>query len=203
MAGLPVSEHTPRTTSRRLPDATQLQVPIELESRGRRPRHARARRIALVTVALLLVLTLAGQYLWYNRHTLQERPGMRALLTRLCLHVDCGLRSRTDLNALRTRQLVVSSHPQAGNALQVRFTFRNTAAFEQPFPAVELTFLNDRKRPVATRRFSPREYLPAGLARFTHMPVDTPVQGELAILDPGDEAVHYRLHYHPAASVAE
>lgn len=183
-----------------LPDATQLQAPIELDT-YRRPRHSRLRRVALFSLALLLALGLAGQYIWYNRDTLQQSPRMRTLLIRLCMQVDCRLLALEDLDALRTQQLVVASHPLAEDALQVRFTFRNTAAFEQPFPGVELTFLDARDHPVATRRFSPREYLPQGLSQFTHMPVDTLVQGELAILDPGDDAVDYRLYYHPAASV--
>lgn len=194
------SDEKPAATFPTLPDATQLQATIELDA-YRRPRHSRLRSVALFSLALLLALGLTGQYVWYNRDTLQQRPGMRALLTRFCMQIDCRLPAREDLEALRTQQLVVASHPQAEDALQVRFTFRNTAAFEQPFPGVELTFLDARDQPVATGRFSPREYLPQGLSQFTHMPVETPVQGELAIHDPGEDAVDYRLYYHPAASV--
>jgi len=48
---------------------------------------------------------------------------------------------------------------------------------------------------VALREFTPEEYLDSGLRDITQMPVMAPVQIDLALMDPGNDAVNYTLAF--------
>jgi hypothetical protein len=48
---------------------------------------------------------------------------------------------------------------------------------------------------VALREFKPEEYLDSGLRDIMQMPVMAPVQIDLALMDPGNDAVNYTLAF--------
>ena len=168
-----------------------LSSPVELDLTDSRARGYR--RLSMLPLALFLMAALAAQYVGYNFADLQHHPRMRTLLTWWCVWGECAAPLRQDISALRSDQLVVRSHPEVAEALQVSFIFRNTATFEQSFPLVELNFTDRENRPVANRVFTPEEYLPEALQQYNTMPVNTPVQAELVLVDPGTEAVNYNL----------
>ncbi|HCI87376.1 MAG TPA: hypothetical protein DHV53_01880 [Gammaproteobacteria bacterium] len=77
----------------------------------------------------------------------------------------------------------------------VNIEMRNTAPFEQPFPIMVLGFNTASNDLVALREFKPEEYLDSGLRDITQMPVMAPVQIDLALMDPGNDAVNYTLAF--------
>jgi hypothetical protein len=77
----------------------------------------------------------------------------------------------------------------------VNTIIRNTAAFDQPFPLLILSFNSAANNVIALREFSPSEYLESGLRSVQSMPPTTPIQIGLAIMDPGPEAVNYTLAF--------
>ncbi len=86
---------------------------------------------------------------------------------------------------------MVRSHPELDNALIVDSILLNNAPFEQPFPHFTLSFSDLDGKPLAWRRFTPREYLGGELAGAALMPRGQPVHISLEIEDPGPEAVNY------------
>ena len=93
---------------------------------------------------------------------------------------------------------MVRSHPDYANALIVDAILFNEARYPQPFPELELSFSALNGAPVASRRFSPAEYLRGDLINMDTMPVNTPLHISLEIVDPGEQAVNYNLRLLPA-----
>jgi predicted Zn finger-like uncharacterized protein len=151
------------------------------------------RRLWIWPALGLLVLVLAGQFLWLRFDELARDPGWRPLYARLCGVFRCELPVLRDLERLRTRNLVVRSHPDDGGRLLVQAMLVNEAEHPQPFPVLELRFSAANGVLVAGHRFQPAEYLAGDALGLAQMPARTPVQIALEVPDPGEEAVNYQL----------
>lgn len=143
--------------------------------------------------AVLLALLLAVELVWLNFDALAEAPATRPLASALCGFLGCELATRRDIEAIRSRRLVVRSHPERTNGLRVDAVIVNRAPWPQAFPDVELRFSDIGGRLVAARRFAPGEYLAGELAGRREMPVAAPVQISIDLLDPGPGAVNYEM----------
>ena len=141
------------------------------------------------------VVALVAQVLWFQFETWARDPVMRPLYGGVCQLLGCELPTLRDIESMLSQNLVVRSHPEVANALLVDAIIVNQAAFVQPFPVLELRFTSLNGNLVAGRRFRPEEYLAGELDGATTMQVQTPIHVELAIEDPGDEAVNYFLSF--------
>jgi predicted Zn finger-like uncharacterized protein len=171
--------------------------PLELE--WQQPSIINAHKILLYGAALLLSLGLMMQYVWYNFDTLSQDVTTRALMQRACALLPCTLSPLIDIRAIRSDNLMVRSHPEIANALSVNLTFHNGARYPQPYPLLDLRFLNVNNELLAARQFTPQEYLGAAFSAQDLMPPHAPVQVALEILDPGSEAINYEVSFSPAA----
>jgi len=88
----------------------------------------------------------------------------------------------------------VNSPPPARNARLFSTTLINTANFTQPFPLLTVGFSDINGKPLAQRRFTPREYLSNSIDLAAGMEPDLPVRVELELVDPGKAAVNYEFH---------
>lgn len=149
------------------------------------------------TLSAVFLLALLGQYMAAHIDTLARDPAWRGMYEVACGAVGCALPGDSDVRRIQGANLVVRSHPAAGNALVVDAVIYNRASFEQPFPRIELAFSDTQGTPVAGRVFAPEEYLKGELAETRVMPVDTPIHLSLEILDPGPDAVNYELRFLP------
>ncbi|HTQ99369.1 MAG TPA: DUF3426 domain-containing protein, partial [Candidatus Acidoferrum sp.] len=66
----------------------------------------------------------------------------------------------------------------------------------QTFPNLELDFSDPTNKLMANRLFTPQEYLPAELQQVDKMPAKSSVQVQLELVDPGSEAVNYKVVLH-------
>ncbi len=165
--------------------------PVELQGRG--PQWSRLQHNTMIAASTVLLLTLAGQYFWFNLDSLVLSRRMPAVTGYLCQLRTCPDRNAIDLSTLVTEELVVRSHPERQDALQVDFIFRNDNTREQRFPLVELNFTNIDGDVIANRIFATTEYLPPEMQLFTHMPAHSSIQVSLELVDPGAEATGYFL----------
>lgn len=149
-------------------------------------------------LSVLALVVLVGQYAYFNFDDLARSPQWRPLYQQACGVLGCRLPNRTDISKLRGANLVVRSHPDYANALIVDAILFNEARYPQPFPELELSFSALNGDPVASRRFSPAEYLRGDLTNMEAMPVNTPLHVSLEIVDPGEQAVNYNLRLLPA-----
>lgn len=162
------------------------------------PQNHTGRTVLMALGALLLILTLAGQYLYFNRDSAARNPQLRPLLDRICNVMGCQLPSQVNLDAIAGTNLVVRSHPHEPNALVIDAIIKNKAGFPQPFPAVLLSFDDLNGNPIARREFQPREYIHDPTIDLQQMPPDTPIHLTLEIVDPGRDAVNYQIQFRAA-----
>lgn len=171
---------------------SQVLPPVELL--GGRERQW-GRRLLLTIACLFLALALAAQYLWQSLPIYSRTAEWRPLYEFGCRFIACELPVYTEISAIRSDNLVVRSHPTVANALAVSLSFRNTARFPQPFPVLILSFNSPTNAIIALREFAPAEYLDAGLRELQLMPVMSPVQVEIDVMDPGADAVNYTVAF--------
>lgn len=164
------------------------------EEPERRPLKA----ALMVLGSLLLLLVLAGQYVYFNFSDVSRNPSLRPWLELLCKQAGCALPGQVDLTRLSSSNLVVRSHPHERNALVVDAIIKNTADFEQPFPVIQLNFADLNNTPLAHRQFQPREYITDTSIDIQRMPPNTPIHLTLEIVDPGKQAVNYQLEFLPS-----
>lgn len=151
------------------------------------------RRLLWPLLALVALLCLLAQVAWLEFDRLSRIEPYRSAYSVACRVIGCELPELLDRQQIQTSNLLVRSHPELVDALQVDVILQNNASFEQTFPVLELTFTNLRSEPVATRRLDPTDYLGGELAGRNKMPVRQPIHIALEIADPGSEAVSYHI----------
>lgn len=166
--------------------------PVELIS-GRESQWGK--RIALFFVGVLLAAVLAAQFLWQRLPIYSRTAQWRPVYEFACQFIACELPVYSEISAIRSDNIVVRSHPTSANALSVSLSFRNTARFPQPFPVLILSFNSATNAVIALREFAPEEYLDINLRDLTMMPVMSPLQIELNVMDPGVDAVNYTVAF--------
>ena len=142
-------------------------------------------------INVVLILTLAGQYAYYNRDELAQYPELQPWLAQLCTVMACDTPLRREVSRIALTKRVVESHPSRPNALLIDATLVNQADFPQPYPLLEIRFSDLNNQLVAGRRFRPSEYLPPGTPLEKGMPPHQPVHIVLEIVDPGKDAVSF------------
>lgn len=206
------STETSRDSARRLyeesrPDVGQdkgsehLDLPPALLSA---PRTRMARKplrrglVAQAAFAAAIVLLLGGilvqAFIFFRGEIAVAWPGSRGAMDRICRVIGCT----NPLPRLTDKLVIESSDLQAldparPNRVVLMANLHNTAASIQAWPTLELTLLDGRENPSATRILEPEEYLPSNLPATAGMPANAEVEIRLQ-LDTGSlEAVGYRL----------
>lgn len=168
---------------------------VMLAAEQEKPRRSLLAGLAWSLGILLLLTALGGQYLYAERATLAADARLRPLLEHLCAAAGCQLPPRRDISAFSLLERDIRSHAQQAGALTISAVFQNRAAFAQPYPALQVVMRDVGGKAVATRRFQPREYLPAGTDAALLAPEER-VELTLDVVDPGPEAVGFEFTFH-------
>ncbi|GAB2892913.1 DUF3426 domain-containing protein [Microbulbifer echini] len=145
----------------------------------------------------LLSLALFAQVAYFQFDRLSKQQPWRNLYAVACPIFSCTLPQLKDPSAIQASNLMVRSHPQLDGALVVDAVLLNTAPYPQPFPNLLLNFSDLKNKAVASRRFTPREYLQGELAGRKLMPKGSPIHIAIEVVDPGTEAVNYEMKITP------
>lgn len=156
-----------------------------------------ARTLIWSLIVLVLVGVLAAQVTWFQFDRLSAIPELRPFYEKGCELVGCKLKPLVNVDAIQSRKLVVRTDPDNRSQLVVDAVIINRADFEQPFPAIALTFSNLNGDVVAQSMFTPDEYLAGEGKKLAAMPSDTPVRIAIRIQDPGRDAVNYNIQFRP------
>lgn len=148
-----------------------------------------------LAAAVLLVLVLGGQALYFHRAQWLDDPQWRPWAGNLCNLVGCRLPLRKDLGLIELVEREVRDHPQVKDAVLISATFANQADFPQPYPVFEVGFSDLSGTLVAMRRFDPEEYLEEGVDVERGMRPRQPVHVRLEIMDPGRRAVSFKFDF--------
>tara|TARA_R110002167_G_scaffold37515_9_gene117585 strand:+ start:1442 stop:2557 length:1116 start_codon:yes stop_codon:yes gene_type:complete len=144
-----------------------------------------------------LLLILIAQASWFHYEELAKYPKIAQLYELTCQELGCDLPVLSNISKIENGNLVVRSHPTIFDALIIETIITNHASFEQAFPNISLSFSNINNQAIAQRLFKPAEYLNKELLSWPGMPSEQPIQITFEIIDPGPEAVNYKINFHP------
>lgn len=157
------------------------------------------RTLVWSVIVLGLFGVLIAQVTWFQFDRLSAIPELRPFYEKGCELAGCELRPLINVDAIQSRKLVVRTDPENRSQLVVDAVIINRADFQQPFPAIALTFSNLNGDVVAQSVFTPSEYLAGEANELDIMPVETPVRIAIRIRDPGRDAVNYNIIFRPYA----
>jgi predicted Zn finger-like uncharacterized protein len=170
-------------------------IPAPVELTARRMRRWYQRKLWSNLVIIMSVL-LFVQIAYFKFDYFSRVEPYRTAYLFVCPLLGCEVPSLVDTSQILATNLIVRNHPTIGSALMVDAILINNAPFEQPFPDLVLSFSKLDETPVASRRFTPKEYLAGELAGMRYIPQGQPVHITLEIADPGPDAVNYTLATH-------
>ena len=151
--------------------------------------------VGQTTLALMLLVVLAAQYLWRYLPVYSQVDWLRPGYAQICARADCELPVYSRVNRIRNDSTALRTHPDYPNAYLLATQFHNAAPFSQPFPILVLRFSSLDARTVALREFAPAEYLDPEILALEVMPPASPVQVELEVVNPGPRAVNYEVSF--------
>lgn len=162
----------------------------------RSPRFAWLGKLFWITLNTGLIIILLAQASWFHYDKLARYSNIAELYALACNKLGCTLPVLQDISKIDNRNLVVRSHPTVFNALIIETIITNHAGYNQPYPDISLSFSNINNKIIAQRLFSPSEYLNKEMFNKEAMPDAQPIQITLEIIDPGSDAVNYKLNFH-------
>lgn len=155
------------------------------------------RTLTWSVIVIGLIGVLVAQVTWFQFDRLSAIPELRPFYEKGCELAGCQLKPLINVEAIQSRKLVVRTDPENRNQLVVDAVIINRAVFQQPFPAIALTFSNLNGDVVAQSVFTPSDYLAGEAEGLDVMPVETPVRIAISIRDPGRDAVNYNIIFRP------
>jgi len=159
-------------------------------------RGSRLRNLSLGVLALLLLAGFGLQYMWFEPEDLLRRfPQARAGVEAFCKQANCLLPSSRDPAKIQLLSRAVRAHPDYEGALLVSATFSNKAPWPQPFPYMKFSLYNVNGLTIASRVFSPEQYLAGALPSDSLLPSGQPVQVSLEMLAPDEAAVSFEFTF--------
>ena len=192
----PASGPTPESTASTEPVWANLNSsPV---SPPRADRGPGARRWLWGLTALLAAGLLVYQLGWQHFERLALYEPLRPWYASLCNLTGCELPPLRAVDKIKSRELVVRSHPDQENALLLEVTVLNQAGFDQPYPAIALSFSNLNNDVVAQRVFQPVDYLGDPTIASQPLPAGQGRRIRLALRDPGKDAINYRIDFLPS-----
>jgi len=144
--------------------------------------------------ALLLVM-LSQMVVFRSYQLANQFPALAPVLSSMCESIPCRYSGSIDVTQIELMNRNVRSHPSQKNALLISTAFKNNADFNQPYPTIAIRLSDLSGHVVATRYFTPEEYLENFYNKFLLMESGTPVHVTLAVLDPGDDAINFEFSF--------
>lgn len=165
----------------------------ELNSLIQTPKTPTVRAGWWTAVSATLVVVLIAQVIHHHRDPLVRSPKWGETVSRVYRALGLNLTPQWDLHAYELQQWGVISDASARDALRVRASVTNTAAYAQPYPFVKLALEDRWGAIVAMREFAPEEYLPSIATANRMMAPRQRTNAEIVIVDPGADAVGFQI----------
>lgn len=151
-----------------------------------------SRNFLFIGIAALILLLLL-QLLYTGRNWLAQQPLTSAFTKEACSLLGCEIEVPRDVAKINLLSRNVYSHPNTPGVLTISVSIQNDAVFTQPYPLIEISFLDKNNEVVALRRFTPEEYI----NNFNGELMKTGIPSELVlnISDPGEEAIRFQFRF--------
>lgn len=144
---------------------------------------------------LILLLPLGGQVIWQSRDSLIHHDIGRQLLQSVCRIAGCDVPIRRATDKILISERTLTTHPDKENVLSLQLEMVNTAAFQQPYPKLQLSLYNDIGKLIARRTFSPNEYKASQHQSQEMMPKLQALHAQLDLVDPGSDVTGFKFDF--------
>lgn len=159
--------------------------------------ETRARQRPWLWLVVFAALAFALQLVHAKRADLATHPMIGPYLSATYdfLGVPLVATTRIDLNAFALLHHELVTNPRRSGALHLSGVLSNDADFAQPWPTLELRLEDRFGEVVAARRLQPDEYLRNPPDDEALMPAHARRAIEVEFLDPGHDAVGFRIDF--------
>jgi predicted Zn finger-like uncharacterized protein len=158
-----------------------------------RRRVFTARSLKWLPGITLMIAVAIGQFAFFKMGTYAQMSEYRPTYVLVCRYLGCEVPEYENHDELRTRELVIRSHPGEPGALLVDVLLLNGGPFKQAFPGLRLQFYDVHGEVVASRVFKVSEYLGGEMRGLKLMPAETEIRLSLVLIDPGNDALGYQM----------
>ena len=162
-----------------------------------RRRFFTARSLKWLPGITLMIAVAIGQVAFFKMSVYAQMTEYRPTYVLVCRYLGCEVPEYENHDELKTRELVVRSHPEEPEALLVDVLLLNSGPFRQTFPGLRLQFYDVHGEVVASRVFRASEYLGGEMRGLKLMPAETVARLSLEVIDPGTDALGYRMEVVP------
>ncbi|MCG8433801.1 MAG: DUF3426 domain-containing protein [Gammaproteobacteria bacterium] len=157
------------------------------------PRRKRWITASWAFASLILLLGLVAQLTHAYRHQLLSHSQLAPWLALTYEKLRIPLDMRRDLQKLVVLRSQVTSHAEYPDVLQITGVLVNRADYSQPYPELRVLLQDRWGGNLGGRYFSPVEYRHNTQINQNLMPPGKNIVFDLAIVDPGREAVGYQV----------
>jgi predicted Zn finger-like uncharacterized protein len=144
---------------------------------------------------LILTASLFVEYAWFNRNELISNPQLSPFITQICSIANCEAMDLREPGQIEMTTRNIYTHPNVKNALMISGTLINHAQFDQPYPNILISFSNVRGEVIASRTFTPENYLQIKSTSLRPLPPRMPIDFNMEIQDPGKHAMTYEFSF--------
>lgn len=140
---------------------------------------------------ILLLVTLTIQIVAATKLSLIPQQYQQ----KLCQWITCTIEIPRNLGKIEVLNRSIYTHPSEQQALMVTVTIINRAEFAQPYPLIQLRFLNIAGEVIAARQFAVNHYLKDKWTPKQLMEKNIPLSIKLEVHDVGEEVVSYDFDF--------
>lgn len=144
---------------------------------------------------LLLIAVLIATLLLQAIAVYQEEWLPPSVQAKACRWITCVHKIPRALDKIEILNRSIYTHPQEKEALMVTVTIISRAKFAQPYPVVQLRFLDVSGDVMAARRFNPSDYLNETWNKQSIMQPERPISIQLELVDFGEDVVGYEFDF--------
>jgi hypothetical protein len=144
--------------------------------------------------SLFLLVVLAAQAVYYYRNDIVDTmPAAKPLLDQYCKLLGCTVQPPLRPELLNIESSEMRMDTQDSSKIILNATVRNYAPYPLAFPSFEVTLMDSRDEPIASRVFSPDSYLEKNEIRSGTVGPDYEFNVRLHLDSSGSSAAGYRL----------
>lgn len=148
--------------------------------------------------AAVMVVLLAGQWMYFNRDELARDKQWANYVQQFCTTLHCTITPRHDVGLVELTDTQVVPHPKFANALRVKATLINRAKFNQPYPLMEVTLTDTEGKVLARKRFNANEYLKNKKQVTDGLAPNVAKKAQMEITSPNTAADGYEIRLLPS-----
>lgn len=148
----------------------------------------------MIVLAILLVLLLLGQGVYYFRNQIaQSVPELKPLLQQFCAPIGCKISLPKEINMLSIDDSGIQQDAKLQGVIRLSSTITNRAKFSQAYPKLEVTLTDERDLPKVRRVFAPTDYLKKQVNLTEGIQAGESIPVEMALMTDAENISGFRI----------